>query len=407
MMKKIFSLVLALMLLCGMFVLPVSASETEEAEWDFSAEYPTAEPTGVTINVYNWGEYISNGTEGSLDVNAEFTRRTGIEVNYTTFDSNESLYSKLAGGGANYDVIIPSEYMISKMIAEDMLEELDFSNIPNFENIDGQFRDPPYDPGSKHSVPYTWGTVGLFYNKDHVQEEVTSWALLWDEKYSGKILMFDNPRDAFAIAQVRLGISFNSTDLDEWNRAAMLLKEQKPLVQAYVMDQIFDKMESGEAWLAPYYSGDAGVMVENNEHIGFVIPEEGTNYFVDAMCIPKGAEHKKEAEMYINFMCDPAISGANMDYVGYATPISAAKEYLAEEAVNNPIYYPTEEILARTEAFGNLPADVSAQVDALWAEVKMGGPGDSATLVAIILFFFAVYVAILIWKRQKRKREMM
>ena len=407
MMKKIFSLLLAMMLLCGMFAVPVSASETEEAEWDFSAEYPTAEPTGVTINVYNWGEYISNGTEGSLDVNAEFTRRTGIEVNYTTFDSNESLYSKLAGGGANYDVIIPSEYMISKMIAENMLEELDFSNIPNFEYVDAQFRDPPYDPGSKHSVPYTWGTVGLFYNKDYVQEEVTSWALLWDEKYSGKILMFDNPRDAFAIAQVRLGISFNSTDLDEWNRAAMLLKEQKPLVQAYVMDQIFDKMESGEAWLAPYYSGDAGVMVENNEHIGFVIPEEGTNYFVDAMCIPKGAEHKKEAEMYINFMCDPAISGANMDYVGYATPISAAKEYLSEEAVNNPIYYPTEEILARTEAFGNLPADVSAQVDALWAEVKMGGPGDSATLIAIILFFFAIYVAILIWKRQKRKREMM
>ena len=407
MMKKTFSLLMALMLLLSLFALPVSASETEESDWDFSEEYPTAPSTGVTINVYNWGEYISNGTEGSLDVNAEFTRRTGIEVNYTTFDSNESLYSKLAGGGANYDVIIPSDYMISKMINEDMLETIDFSNIPNFQNIDEAFRDPAYDPGCAHSVPYTWGTVGLFYNTDYIQEDVTSWSILWDEQYSGKILMFDNPRDAFAIAQVQLGVSLNSTDLDEWNEAAMLLKEQKPLVQAYVMDQIFDKMESGKAWLAPYYSGDAGVLVENNENIEFIIPEEGTNYFVDAMCIPKGAEHKKEAELYINFMCDPEIAGANMDYVGYATPISAAKAYLAEEAVNNPIFYPDEEVLSRTEVFVNLPPEISAQVDALWAEVKMGGPGDAITLIAIILFFLLIYIAILIWKRQKAKRESM
>ena len=407
MMKKTFSLLMALMLLLSLLAMPVSASETEESDWDFSEEYPTVPSTGVTINVYNWGEYISNGTEGSLDVNAEFTRRTGIEVNYTTFDSNESLYSKLAGGGANYDVIIPSDYMISKMINEDMLEVLDFSNIPNFQNIDETFRDPAYDPGCTHSVPYTWGTVGLFYNTDYITEDVTSWSILWDEQYSGKILMFDNPRDAFAIAQVQLGVSLNSTDLDEWNEAAMLLKEQKPLVQAYVMDQIFDKMESGEAWLAPYYSGDAGVLVENNENIEFIIPEEGTNYFVDAMCIPKGAEHKKEAELYINFMCDPEIAGANMDYVGYATPISAAKAYLAEEAVNNPIFYPDEEVLSRTEVFVNLPPEISAQVDALWAEVKMGGPGDAITLIAIILFFLLIYIAILIWKRQKAKRESM
>lgn len=407
MMKKTVSFLLTFLLLFSLFAMPAAATETEDSGWDFSAEYPTVEPTGVTLNVYNWGEYIANGTEGSLDVNAEFTRRTGIEVNYTTFDSNESLYSKLAGGGANYDVIIPSDYMISKMIHEDMLEELDFSNIPNFANIDEKFRDPGYDPGSLHSVPYTWGTVGLFYNTDHIKEDVTSWSVLWDEKYSGKILMFDNPRDAFAIAQVRLGFSLNSTNLEEWNEAAMLLKEQKPLVQAYVMDQIFDKMESGEAWLAPYYSGDAGVLVENNENIKFIIPEEGTNYFVDGMCIPKGAEHKKEAEMYINFMCSPEIAGANMDYVGYATPISAAKEYLAEEVVNNPIFYPNEEILQRTEVFVNLPAEISAQIDTLWAEVKMGGPGDAVVLIAIILFFLAIYIAIIIWKRQKRRREMM
>ena len=333
--KKFFAVFFALLVLCTA-VVPVFADEA--GDWDFSEEYPTAEPTGVTINVYNWGEYISNGTEGSLDVNAEFTRRTGIEVNYTTFDSNESLYSKLAGGGASYDVIVPSDYMISKLMNENMLAELDFSNIPNFEYIDKQFRNPDYDPENKFSVPYTWGTVGLFYNTDYVTEPVTSWSILWDEQYSGKILMFDNPRDAFAIAQERLGFSLNSTDESEWEQAAMLLKEQKPLVQAYVMDQIFDKMESGEAWLAPYYSGDAGTLVENNENIKFIVPEEGTNYFVDAMCIPATAEHKKEAELYINFMCDPEISGANMDFVGYATPETAAKDYLDPDAVANPIY---------------------------------------------------------------------
>lgn len=405
-MKKAASFLLIAALLCSLLALPVSAAETE-SDWDFSEEYPTVKSTGVTINVYNWGEYISNGTDGSLDVNEEFTRRTGIEVNYTTFDSNESLYSKLAGGGADYDVIIPSDYMISKMINENMLAELNYANIPNFENIDEQFRDPEYDPGCAYSVPYTWGTLGLFYNTDYVTEEITSWSSLWDEQYSGKILMFDNPRDAFAIAQVRLGYSLNSTDPEEWNEAAELLKEQKPLVQAYVMDQIFDKMESGEAWLAPYYSGDAGVLVENNENIMFVIPEEGTNYFVDAMCIPITSTHKTEAELYINFMCDPEIAGANMDYVGYSTPISAAKEYLAEEVISNPIYYPDEETLSRTEVFINLPEEISTQVDMLWAEVKMGGPGDSAVLVAIILVFLAAYIAIVIWKKRKKRREMM
>jgi spermidine/putrescine-binding periplasmic protein potD len=290
---------------------------------------------------------------------------------------------------------------------ENMLAELDFSNIPNFEYVDEQFRNPDYDPENKFSVPYTWGTVGLFYNTDYVTEPVTSWSILWDEQYSGKILMFDNPRDAFAIAQERLGFSLNSTDESEWEQAAMLLKEQKPLVQAYVMDQIFDKMESGEAWLAPYYSGDAGTLVENNENIKFIVPEEGTNYFVDAMCIPATAEHKKEAELYINFMCDPEISGANMDFVGYATPETAAKDYLDPDAVANPIYYPDQDVLDRTEVFVNLPSETSNLLDTLWAEVKMGGPGQSAVLIAIILVFLAVYIAIIIWKKQKRKREMM
>ena len=372
----------------------------------FAEEDAPAPSTGVTINVYNWGEYISNGVDDSLDVNKEFTRRTGIEVNYTTFDTNESLYSKLAGGGANYDVIIPSDYMISKLISEDMLEKLDFNNIPNFQYIDEEYRSPNYDPQNEYSVPYTWGVVGIFYNKNYVHETVDSWKILWDEQYSGKILMFDNPRDTFGIAQKLLGFSFNSTDSDEWEQAAMLLKQQKPLIQAYVMDQIFDKMESGEAWLAPYYAGDAAILVEDSPDIGFAIPtKEGTNFFVDAMCIPKGAKHKAEAEAYINFLCDPEIAAANVDYIGYSTPETAAKELLDEEIVNNPIYYPPKEIMEQSEIFINLPNETNLLMDALWAEVKMGGPGQTITLVAIIVLFLAVYVAIVVYKRRKAKRE--
>ena len=393
-MKRLFSCLTVLLLaaFCGIAAL--------------GAEEEKAPSRGVTINVYNWGEYIANGTDESMDVNAEFTRRTGIQVNYTTFDSNESLYSKLAGGGADYDIIIPSDYMISKLIDQGMLAELDFSNIPNFQYIDEEFRNPDYDPENKFSVPYTWGVVGLFYNTDYIEEEITSWSALWDDRYAGKMLMFDNPRDSFAIAQFRLGQSLNTTDPEDWKAAAELLKQQKPLVQAYVMDQIFDKMESGEAWLGPYYSGDAAILVENNDNIKFVVPEEGTNYFVDGICIPATSNRKEEAEEYIDFLCDPEIAGANMDYIGYSTPETAAKEYMDEEMVNSPIHYPDVETLARTQVFINLPDDTSKLVDKLWAEVKMGGPGESAVLVAIILGFLAVYVAIVIYKRRKFKREM-
>ncbi len=361
---------------------------------------------GVTINVYNWGEYIANGTDGSLDINAEFTRRTGIRVNYTTFDSNESLYSKLVGGGADYDVIIPSDYMVSRLIHENMLEELDFSNIPNFRYIDESFRNPDYDPEGRYSVPYTWGVVGLFYNTDYIEEEITSWSSLWDDRYAGKILMFDNPRDSFAIAQLLLGQSLNTTEESDWLEAAALLKQQKPMVQAYVMDRIFDKMESEEAWIAPYYSGDAAILVDNSDNIRFVVPREGTNYFVDAMCIPATSGHKAEAEAYINFLCDPEIAGANMDYVGYSTPETAAKAYMDPEIVESPVHYPGGETLARTQVFVNLPEETSRLIDRLWAEAKMGGPGESAVLVAIILGFLAVYIAILVYKRRKRKREL-
>lgn len=383
----------------------------------FAASFPALMPAqtvgaaetagqGVTINVYNWGEYIANGTDGSLDINAEFTRRTGIRVNYTTFDSNEALYSKLVGGGADYDIIIPSDYMVSRLIHENMLAELDFSNIPNYQYIDDSFRNADYDPENRFSVPYTWGVVGLFYNTDYIEEEITSWSSLWDDRYAGKILMFDNPRDSFAIAQLLLGQSLNTVEESDWLEAAALLKQQKPLVQAYVMDRIFDKMESEEAWIAPYYSGDAAILVDNSDNIRFVVPKEGTNYFVDAMCIPATSSHKAEAEAYINFLCDPEIAGANMDYVGYSTPETAAKAYMDPEMVESPVHYPDEEILARTQVFVNLPGNTGKLIDKLWAEAKMGGPGESAVLVAIILGFMAVYIAILVYKRRKRKREL-
>lgn len=391
--KRILLLLLTLLLL-----LPMAPAA-------FAAETQDAPKTGVVINVYNWGEYISNGVDGTMDVNAEFTRRTGIEVNYTTYETNEALYAKLAGGGANYDVIIPSDYMIAKMIKEGMLAELDFQNIPNFEKIDAQFRNQDYDPENRYSVPFTWGLVGMFYNKNYV-EEPENWEAMWDERYSGKILMFDNPRDAFAIAQSILKIPFNTTDEADWYAAADLLKQQKPLVQAYVMDQIFDKMESGEAWLAPYYAGDAAILCEDNEDIGFVIPKgESTNFFVDAMCIPIDSVHKAEAEAYINFLCEPEVAAANSEYIGYSTPISEAKELMDEETVNNPIYYPPEEILAQSEIFTDLPKETSTLLDTLWAEVKMGGPGDTATLVIILVAFAAVYVGIVIAKKLKKRRE--
>ena len=294
----------------------------------------TAQAAANEITVYNWGQYISDGTDDCLDVIAAFEEETGIKVNYLTFDSNESMYTKLKTGGTTFDVIIPSDYMIAKLISEDMLEPLDFANIPNYEYIDEAFRNQAYDPENTYSVPYTWGTVGLIYNKNYVSDEdAESWSCLWNSKYQGKLLMFDNPRDAFAIAESMLGYSFNTEDEQEFKNCADLLATQSPVLQGYVMDQIFDRMERGEAWAAPYYAGDYLTMVEENPDLGFSHPKEGFNIFIDAMCIPKGCQNKAGAEAFINFLCRPDISAANLDYIGYSTPETAAKEYLDEEVI--------------------------------------------------------------------------
>lgn len=395
-MKKTLAALLAALLLTGS--VPAAAAGGSAS--------PAATRAGTTINVYNWGEYISTGEDGSMDVNAEFTKETGIRVNYTTFEDNESLYSKMAGGGADYDVIFPSDYMISKMIREKMLAKLDLNDIPNYKYIDKAYRGAVYDPKNEYSVPYTWGVVGIFYNKKYVKGPVDSWKILWDRQYAGKILMFDNPRDSFGIAQKILGYSYNSVNPDEWDAAARLLEQQKPLVQAYVMDQIFDKMSSGEAWLAPYYAGDAATLVSENKDIGFSIPtKEGTNFFVDAMCVPAGTKHQKEAEAYINFLCRPDVAAANMETVGYSTPESAAKKLLPEETQKNPLIYPPESIIKRAETYVDLPEDVSLRIDSLWAQVKMGGSGQTATLIAVLAGFLVVYIVIVIYKKRKRKRQ--
>ena len=327
----------------------------------------------ITLNVYNWGQYMARGEDGSVDIIAAFEERyPHIKVNYTTYDSNEIMYSKLAGGGVAIDVIFPSDYMIARMIQEDMLLPINYDNIPNYQYIDENFRNTAYDPENKYSVPYTWGTVGIIYNTKYVDEaDVTGWELLWNEKYAGKILMFDNSRDAFGISEFLLGLDINTTDKTHLDQAAEKLKEQKPVLQQYVMDQIYSTMENEEAWIATYYAGDCMTMMENNEDLAFYLPkDQGFNLFIDAACIPTCCKEKEAAELFINFLCEPEISAANMDWVCYSTPISAAKEFLSEDVVNDPVAYPDEEILKNGVSFAYLPEDISRYMESLFMQVR-------------------------------------
>ena len=364
-MKKLFALLVALC--CLVFSAP-SALAAEDGEFD-EDYYGRFRGQNISINVFNWGEYISDGSDGSLDVNKAFEELTGITVNYATFATNGELYSKLKGGGARYDIVIPSDYMVARMIEEEMLAPLDFTNIPKFENIALEYRDPEYDPGNLYSVPYTAGTVGIIYDTTRVQGPVDSWGILWDERYSKEILMFSNSRDAFGIAERYLGFSLNTTDPAELTACANLLLEQKPLVQAYVMDEIFDKMISGEAAIAPYYAGDYLTMADTNENLAFAIPKEGTNLFTDALCIPKDAQQKQAAEMYINFMCEGQVAADNISYIGYTSPNAAAFALLDPEIQNNPVSYPPAEVLENTEPFLALDQETGRLLDSLWTDV--------------------------------------
>ena len=293
-------------------------------------------------------------------------------MNYTTYDSHEIMYSKLSGGGVAIDVIFPSDYMIARMINENMLLELDYNNIPNYQYVDDNFKNTAYDPENKYSVPYTWGTVGIIYNTKYVDEaDVTGWELMWNEKYADRILMFDNSRDAFGIAQFLLGEDINTTDKAVLDKTAEKLKEQKPVLQQYVMDQIYSTMENEEAWIAAYYAGVCMTMMGNNEDLAFYLPEnQGFNLFIDAACIPTCAKEKEAAELFINFLCDPEVSAANMDWVCYSTPISEAKQYLSEEMVNDPVAYPDENILKNGVSFAYLPEEISRYMESLFMQVR-------------------------------------
>ena len=421
--KKYLSLLLSAVLITGIFSGcsgdGANANETDEEDESeaqtLSVEdmdyYTRFKDDNISINVYNWGEYISTGAEeGTLNVNAEFTKLTGIKVNYTNYATNEELYAKLKGGGATYDVIIPSDYMISKMIKENMVQKLNFDNIPNFSYIMDNFRNLAYDPENEYSVPYTWGTVGIIYNKDlvDIDKSEIDWDILWNEDYLDQILMFDNPRDAFAIAEIMLGYSINTENTDELAAASEKLKEQKRVVQAYVMDEIFDKMGAGDALLAPYYAGDALTILEENEDLDFVVPKSGTNLFIDAMCIPVGAKQKEAAEMYINFMCEPDIAYANIDYICYSTPHSAAFEMLDEETQQSAVSYPDDDyIAANTTVFVNLSDEASREMQTLWTEMKSAEDENANTWIVpvFLLVCIGIIVFVLIRRHIKKKKD--
>lgn len=398
-MKKFFSVFFTALIVLSVFVFPVSA--TDEI---FSKEtieyYKNLGLQGTTLNVYNWGEYID---DEEVDVITEFERLTGCDVNYTTFESNENMYSKLSGGGVSYDIIIPSDYMVERLISEDMLLPLDYGNIPNFSKyFDNEKYGHLMENGiGDYAVIYNVGTTILIYNKNFVKEEPTSWEVLWDEQYKGKVLMFNNPRDSFAIAQFVLGQSINTTEKSEWDKAAELLMEQRKTVKPeYVMDEVFIKMESGEYAFATYYAGDYELMVENNPDLGFVFPKEGVNTFYDAMCIPSAAQNKKGAEAFINFMLEPEIAIANAEYIYYATPNKAVTENPDYSLADSEAVYP--ENLENTQAFHNLPTDTLQYMNSLWMKVK--GENDAQGLYIGFFSVIAVVVVIIIANVLKKKR---
>ncbi len=370
---RIFALVAAFIILLPLLVSCGSGGVTETA----------------TLYVYNWGEYISDGSEGCLDSNAAFEEwyfenyGVRVSVNYSTFSSNESLYAKLSSGSVSYDVVVPSDYMIERMIAEDLLAPLNYENIPDIGNILPEFwgetsEHSDHDPGNVYSVPYLYGMIGIIYNTTMVDENdpsLGSWQLMWDERHAGNILQFNNSRDAFGSAQYFLGLDVNSDSEADWRKALDKLKEQKPILQGYVMDEIYNKMENGSAGIAAYYAGDYLSMYENNEDLEFYYPKEGTNLYVDAMCIPKSSKNKEIAERYINFMLTEEPAVANAEYTYYASPNRVVVEneeyieYMGE--IKDDAYekmYDTDSV--QTSTYKNLSGEKLILINELWEELK-------------------------------------
>lgn len=319
------------------------------------------------VIVYNWGEYINP------EVLTVFEEETGIHVIYEEYETNEIMYPKIQSGAIAYDVVCPSDYMIQRMIENDLLAEINFDNVPNIKYIDSTYLNQAqqFDPENKYSVPYLFGTVGILYNKTMVDEPVDSWSILWDEKYAGDILMQDSVRDAFGITLKYLGYSLNSTDLDELEAAKQMLIKQKPLVQAYVIDQVRDKMIGNEAALGVIYSGEALYTQTENSDLEYVIPKEGSNLWIDSWAIPKNAEHKENAEAFINFLCRPDIAKMNYDYTTYSIPNSEGRRLIEDARLrNSQITFPSPEELINCETFQFLGDDNDALYNRLWREVK-------------------------------------
>ncbi len=376
----------------------------------------------VTLYVYNWGEYISDGTEGSLDVNAAFEEwylqeyGVRVEVNYSTYSSNEDMYAKISSGAANYDIVIPSDYMIARMIEEGLLRELNLANIPNVQYIDlsAMFgsETPYYDPTNSYSVPYTYGTIGLIYNTTMVDEaDLGTWDIMWNEKYTGNVLQFNNSRDAFATALFKLGYSVNTENEAEWREALALLMEQKPIVQGYVMDEIFNKMENGSAAIAPYYAGDFFTMYADNEDLGFCYPREGTNVFVDAMCVPASSQNPEIAERYINFMLSKEAAIANAEYICYASPNRLVTEDEGYRATMEELHPDAMEILYGTEDvpmefYENLPEERLMLLNSLWEDLKIESPINTSIIVmAGVILGTCVGAGIFFAVRGRRRRR--
>ncbi len=383
-MKKFFTLMICLISVASLS----SCGEKEEKE---------------VLNVYNWGEYISDGSEGTLDVNKAFEEyyfekfNKEITVNYTTYASNEDMYNKLRSGAASYDIIIPSDYMIDKMRREDMLLKLNFDNIPNYQYIDEQYKGKFYDENNEYTVPYFCGNVGIIYNPTLLDGEVTDWDCMWNEENKGKILQFNNPRDAFGTAMYYKGFDVNTTNIEEWNEAAELLKSQKPYIQSYVMDEIFNKMKNGSAAIAPYYAGDFLTMYLDNPDLAFVYPKNGSNMFVDAMCIPACAKNKRAAEEYINFFLTEEIAVANAEYVCYVSPnvlVAENEEYIEcmteihEDALE--ILYPPEDI--KFTYYENLDIETTKLMNSLWESLKV----ESSVEARVYIFAGAIVLALLV-----------
>lgn len=367
-MKKTFARAISVVLVTQSVLLASSCGGTAKDP----SEYPVPELVGTTLNVFNWGENISDGSDDSLDINAEFEKRTGITVNYTNYDSNESMYAKLKSGAVSYDIIIPSDYMIERLINEDMLKKLDMDKIPNFKNIDDKYKGMYFDPNDEYSVPYTVGLVGLIYNKTMVEEAPDSWSVMWDERYKDNILTFNNPRDAFAIAQLLLGQDLNSTDKADWDAAKDLLLKQNSVLQGRVMDEVYNKMEGANAAIAPYYAGDFLTMKDNNDDLEFVYPKEGVNIFVDSMCVPNCCQNYEAALMYIDFMLEPEIGLANAEYICYASPNTAVVNNDEYSLKGSEVLYPSEENMPKTQYFHDLDPEIRSYYESLWEEVVRG-----------------------------------